>query len=34
MNEIDSIVKEFLVESHENLDKLDGALVALEKDPR
>src|SRR5262249_52040994 len=27
------IVKEFLVESHENLDQLDRDLVALEKDP-
>ena len=30
---IDEIVKEFLVESHENLDRLDRDLVALEKDP-
>jgi two-component system, chemotaxis family, sensor kinase CheA len=29
----DDIVKEFLVESHENLDRLDRELVALEKDP-
>jgi two-component system, chemotaxis family, sensor kinase CheA len=28
------IVKEFLIESYENLDRLDGDLVALEKDPR
>jgi chemotaxis protein histidine kinase CheA len=27
------IVKEFLMESHENLDRLDQDLVALEKDP-
>ena len=27
------IVKEFLIESYENLDRLDGDLVALEKDP-
>ena len=31
---MDEIVKEFLVESHENLDRLDRDLVALEKDPR
>lgn len=34
MNELDSIVKEFLVESYENLDRLDRDLVALEKEPR
>src|SRR5260221_73078 len=34
MNELDSIVKEFLVESYENLDQLDRDLVALEQDPR
>ena len=28
------IVREFLVESHENLDQLDRDLVALEQDPR
>ena len=33
MNENDDIVKEFLVESHENLDRLDRDLVALEKNP-
>src|SRR4051794_30366056 len=33
MTDLDLVVKEFLVESHENLDKLDGDLVALEKDP-
>ncbi|MCW2600984.1 MAG: histidine kinase [Frankiales bacterium] len=33
MNEMDEIVQEFLVESHENLDQLDQNLVALEKDP-
>ncbi|HVP50681.1 MAG TPA: Hpt domain-containing protein [Terriglobales bacterium] len=27
------IVKEFLVESYENLDRLDQDLIALEKDP-
>jgi len=31
---IDEIVKEFLVESYENLDLLDRAMVELEKDPR
>jgi two-component system chemotaxis sensor kinase CheA len=30
---IDEIVKEFLVESYENLDRLDRDLVTLEKDP-
>jgi two-component system chemotaxis sensor kinase CheA len=30
----DDIVKEFLVESHENLDRLDRDLVGLEKNPR
>src|SRR3989304_1340754 len=30
---MDEIVKEFLVESHENLNQLDQDLVALEKDP-
>lgn len=30
---MDDIVKEFLVESHENLNQLDQDLVALEKDP-
>ena len=33
MDEMDEIVQEFLVESHENLDQLDRDLVALEKDP-
>jgi len=33
MNELDDIVKEFLVESNENLDQLDRDLVALETDP-
>src|SRR5277367_6141171 len=33
MTEDDEIVKEFLVESHENLDRLDRDLVALEKHP-
>jgi len=31
--DLDSIVREFLVESHENLDALDRALVALEQNP-
>ena len=30
---MDEIVKEFLIESYENLDCLDRDLVALEKDP-
>jgi two-component system chemotaxis sensor kinase CheA len=30
---VDEIVKEFLVESYESLDRLDRDLVALEKDP-
>ncbi|MFO0885378.1 MAG: chemotaxis protein CheW [Pirellulales bacterium] len=34
MEESQEIVKEFLVESHENLDQLDRDLVALEQDPR
>ncbi len=33
MEEVDEIVGEFLVESHENLDQLDSDLVALEQDP-
>ncbi len=33
MNDSDNIVKEFLVESYENLDRLDRDLVMLEKDP-
>ena len=33
MNDADGIVKEFLVESYENLDRLDRDLVALEKIP-
>jgi len=32
MGDLDDIVKEFLVESHENLDQLDRNLVELEKD--
>src|SRR5262245_51659360 len=33
MAELDDLVKEFLVESNENLDRLDQDFVALEKDP-
>lgn len=33
MSDDDAIVKEFLVESYENLDRLDQDLVVLEKDP-
>lgn len=33
MNDSDEIVKEFLVESYENLDRLDRDLIALEKHP-
>src|SRR5579862_382816 len=33
MGEMDDIVKDFLVESNENLDQLDRDLVTLEKDP-
>jgi len=29
----DEIVREFLLESNENLDRLDRELVSLEKDP-
>jgi two-component system chemotaxis sensor kinase CheA len=34
MGELDGILKEFLIESHENLGLLDRDLVALEKDPQ
>jgi two-component system chemotaxis sensor kinase CheA len=34
MNSLDDVIKDFLVESHENLDRMDQDLVALEKDPR
>jgi two-component system chemotaxis sensor kinase CheA len=34
MSDTDDIVREFLVESTENLDQLDRDLVALEKDPQ
>ncbi|MEP6759289.1 MAG: chemotaxis protein CheA [Actinomycetota bacterium] len=33
-NDMDDIVQEFLVESYESLDRLDGDLLALERDPR
>ncbi|CAN5393467.1 hypothetical protein BH11ACT1_BH11ACT1_29690 [soil metagenome] len=33
MEDMDEIVREFLVESHENLDQLDQDLVALESTP-
>jgi two-component system chemotaxis sensor kinase CheA len=33
MSDMDDIVKEFLVESYENLDRLDRDLVTLEKNP-
>jgi len=33
-DDMDEVVKEFLVESHSNLDQLDRDLIALEKDPR
>jgi two-component system, chemotaxis family, sensor kinase CheA len=33
MNEMDGIVKEFLLESNENLDRLDRDLIELEKNP-
>jgi two-component system chemotaxis sensor kinase CheA len=33
MSEMDEIIKEFLVESNDNLDQLDQDLVELEKDP-
>jgi two-component system chemotaxis sensor kinase CheA len=34
MTEAESLIKEFLVESYENLDQLDRDLVTLEKDPQ
>ena len=33
MDDLQDIVKEFLVESYENLDQLDRDLVLLEQDP-
>ena len=32
-NEIDEVVQEFLLESYENLDRLDDEFVELERDP-
>jgi two-component system, chemotaxis family, sensor kinase CheA len=34
MSDADDIVKEFLVESYENLDRLDRDLILLEKSPK
>ena len=34
MSDLDTVIKEFLVESYENLDQLDRDFVTLEKDPR
>jgi two-component system, chemotaxis family, sensor kinase CheA len=34
VDDVDDLVQEFLVESHENLDQLDRDLVTLEKEPR
>lgn len=33
MDDLDHLIREFLVESHENLDQLDRDLVQLETDP-
>ncbi len=33
MDELDDIIKEFLVESYENLDQLDRDLLSLEETP-
>jgi two-component system, chemotaxis family, sensor kinase CheA len=33
LEDLDEIIAEFLAESHENLDQLDGDLVTLEQDP-
>jgi chemotaxis protein histidine kinase CheA len=33
LEDLEEIIAEFLVESHENLDQLDSDLVALEQDP-
>ncbi len=33
MNDLDEIVAEFLVESHENLDQMDRDIIALEQEP-
>ena len=32
-DENDEVIKEFLIESYENLDRLDRDLVALEQNP-
>ena len=32
-DEMDEVIREFLVESNENLDQLDNDLLALEEDP-
>jgi two-component system chemotaxis sensor kinase CheA len=34
MGDMDDIIREFLVESNENLDQLDRDLITLEKDPK
>ncbi len=34
VNDEDEVVAEFLVESYENLDRLDQDLVSLEDDPK
>jgi two-component system, chemotaxis family, sensor kinase CheA len=34
MSELDEVMREFLIECHENLDQLDRDLVILEQDPR
>ena len=34
MSELDEVLREFLIECHENLDQLDRDLVVLEQDPR
>jgi len=33
MNEVDDLTREFIIECHENLDKLDQDFLALEKNP-
>src|SRR3954469_26033422 len=34
MSDDETIIKEFLIESYENLDRMDQDLIALEKDPK
>ena len=34
MSDLDVFIKQFVAETYENLDKLDGALIELEKNPR